>query len=280
MSKHLAVVGSPIAHSKSPIIHGAAYKVLNLDFEYTKIQVEKNHLMQFVETLDQEWIGLSVTAPLKVEALRLAKFSDETSRITGISNTLLRTETGWSAFNTDVFGIQKALSEAGVSEIKSASVIGTGATATSAVLALSSSFPEIKLLLSGRNDSALEKLKSFATDLGFRKVVSTSVRKSLTKVDLVVSTLPSGALDSEIAALRKSRFSNPHGVFFDVAYDPWPSAAAQLWSGQGLLAISGVEMLLWQAIAQVRIFSEGTPDREVFNEAAVRLAMRHSIGLI
>lgn len=280
MSRHLAVVGSPISHSKSPTIHAAAYSVLNLDYDYAKVLVEKNHLMQFVETLSSEWIGLSVTAPLKAEALRLAKNCDETSRVTGASNTLLRTSDGWSAFNTDVFGMQKALSEAGVASVKTASVIGTGATATSAVLAISRSFPDATLLLAGRNRVALEKLREFARDLGFRKVATARMRKALTKSDLVVSSLPAGALDSEIESLRKSKLSGPRGVFFDVAYDPWPSPAAHLWNAEGFSTISGVEMLLWQAIGQVRIFSEGDPDREVFNEAAVLLAMRHSIGLI
>ena len=93
MSRNLAVLGSPISHSKSPKIHLAAYGVLGKDFEYNKVQVEKNHLRQFVETLDESWLGLSVTAPLKPEALRLAKSGDETALLTGSANTLLRGET-------------------------------------------------------------------------------------------------------------------------------------------------------------------------------------------
>lgn len=280
MSKQLAVLGSPIAHSKSPIIHSAAYAVLGKEFEYNKIQVEKNHLMQFVETLDESWLGLSLTAPLKTEAFRLSKLSDETSSLTGASNTLLRTETGWSAFNTDVYGIQKSLSAAGVTEIAKASVIGSGATAVSSVLAVARNYPGAKLLLAARNKVALRELVEFARKVGVKNVKTASVRKALTKSDLVISSLPSGALDDEILALEKSRLAEPNGVFFDVAYDPWPSKAAQLWGKHQLKTISGVEMLLWQAIAQVRIFCEGDPNTELFNEAAVMLAMRHSIGLI
>lgn len=280
MSKHLAVLGSPISHSKSPIIHAAAYSVLGKDFDYVKIQVEKNHLMQFVETLDESWLGLSVTAPLKAEALRLSKYSDETSKITGASNTLLRVDGGWAAFNTDVFGLQKSITESGLAAIDSASVIGSGATALSAVLAIARNFPNAELRLAGRNKTALAELKNFAFKVGLKRVTTTGVRKALTKSDLVISSLPANALDADINSLRKSRLCSPHGVFFDVAYEPWPSAGAQLWNDRGLKSISGIEMLLWQAIAQVRIFCEGDPEREVFNEAAVMLAMRHSIGLI
>ena len=280
MSKQLAVLGSPIEHSKSPFIHAAAYAVLAKDFSYSKIQVEKNHLMQFVETLDDSWIGLSVTAPLKTEALRLSKTSDETSKLTGATNTLLRTENGWAGFNTDVYGIQKSLSNAGVTEVERVSIIGSGATAVSAVLATTRNFPEAKLLLSARNVDTLKELVKFAKSLGLKNVRTVSTRKALTNADLVLSTLPSGALDDDISRLKLSRFSKPRGAFFDVAYDPWPSPAAALWTDCGLKVISGVEMLLWQAIAQVRIFCEGDPSKELFNEAAVMLAMRNSIGLI
>lgn len=280
MNRQLAVLGSPIAHSKSPIIHAAAYSILNKPFEYSKIQIEKNHLMQFVETLDETWLGLSITAPLKAEALRLASDSDETSNLTGASNTLLRTEQGWKAFNTDVYGIQKALSESGVADIATASVIGSGATATSAVLAIARNYPEAKLLLAARNRNALADLVLFAKRVGIAKVKTVKVRKALSKADLVISSLPSGALNEDIRALQASQFARPSGVLFDVAYDPWPSPAAQLWSDSGLPVVSGIEMLLWQAVAQVRIFCEGNPTTEVFNEAAVVLAMRDSIGLI
>lgn len=280
MSKHLAVVGSPIQHSKSPAIHSAAYAILGKDFDYVKIQVEKNHLMQFVETLDDTWLGLSVTAPLKPEARRLAKVVDETSTLTGSANTLLKTETGWSAFNTDVYGIQKALSTAGVANVKTAAILGSGATAVSAVLAVSRNYPGAKLLIAARNQSATKELIAFARSVGIKDVRSVTFRKALTKSALVISTLPSRALDNEVEALAGARFAKPHGVLFDIAYDPWPSLAAQLWSKHNLQVVHGVEMLLWQAIAQIRIFTEADPSKELFNEQAVLLAMRDSIGFI
>jgi shikimate dehydrogenase len=280
MTKHFAVLGSPISHSKSPQIHTAAYVVLGKDFDYVKIQVEKNHLMQFVETLDESWGGLSVTAPLKAEALRLSVKADEASRLTGAANTLFRTEAGWEAMNTDVFGIQKALADGLTANVVTASVIGSGATSVSAVLALVRSYPEVRLLLSARNRETLSQLVDFARSLGVKDVRAVSVRKALSKSDLVLSTLPAKALDDQIASLNRSRFFKPAGVLFDVAYEPWPSAAAQLWSSKGLAVISGVEMLLWQAIGQIRIFSEGDANRELYNESAVMLAMRDSIGLI
>jgi shikimate dehydrogenase len=280
MSKNFGVVGDPIEHSKSPLIHFAAYKVLNLDFQYTKVRVEKNHLMQFVETLDESWSGLSVTAPLKNEAFRLSKVADEISQITGASNTLLRQGDAWHSYNTDVFGIRQALDSAAVEQINSAAVIGSGATAVSAVLALSQSYPQVALTLSGRNRAAVDELVTFSKRVGIKNVRVASTVKALSSCDLVISTLPAKALDAEIAKLSSAWLRNARGVLFDVAYDPWPSAAAKHWHESNLKVISGVEMLLWQAIAQVRIFSAGSATEKLPNEAAVMLAMRDSIGLI
>lgn len=280
MNKQLAVVGSPISHSKSPIIHKAAYGILNQEFDYSKIQVEKNHLMQFVETLDPSWLGLSVTAPLKAEALRLASTADDAAKITGVANTLLKSEAGWSAFNTDVFGIQRALQEANVRDVRRVSILGTGATARSAALAIASSFPGVEFYLAGRNKDSLAKLRIFSRSVGVKQAKRVSMKRALRASDLVISTLPAKALDEDVMSLKASRFSKPKGLFFDVAYDPWPSEAAKLWSKHNLPVISGVEMLLWQAMAQVRIFCGGDPNSEVFNEPAVMLSMRHAIGLI
>ena len=280
MSKQLAVLGSPISHSKSPQIHDAAYRTLGKDYEYSKIEIQKNHLMQFVETLDENWIGLSVTAPLKEEALRLARNADLASKATGASNTLLRVDDGWTGFNTDVFGIQQSLVQAGINAPTEVSVIGTGATARSVIYSVATLFPGLKLKIAGRNRVALNDLLNFAKGLNIKSVSRVSTSKALAGKHLVISTLPAGALDPAVQSFSKSWIRRPNSVFFDVAYEPWPSKGAALWLKNKLPVISGIEMLLWQAIAQVRVFCEGDPSKELFNEAAVMLAMRNSIGLI
>lgn len=278
MNRNLAVVGSPISHSKSPVIHSSAYRILNLDWQYSKLEIRKNHLMQFVETLDESWIGLSVTAPLKEEAMNIASAHDSSTELPGVANTLVKANSGWQAFNTDVFGIQRAV--AGLVEIDRIAILGSGATAKSALVALGLSFPKAKFLICGRNSETLNELTDLTSKMGMNSKTSKSFRKGLTSSDLVVSTLPANALDDHVQKLAKSRFYKPSGVLFDVAYDPWPSSAASLWLENSLPVISGIEMLLWQAVGQIRVFTGGSLDLELPNEAAVMLAMRHSIGLI
>ena len=109
MSNQFLVVGSPIDHSKSPAIHRAAYRVLGLDWDYGKLEVGRGGLRQVVDNAPEALRGFSVTMPLKEEAAKLASTVDEFARTSGAANTLVRNEDGWSAYNTDVFGIVQAV---------------------------------------------------------------------------------------------------------------------------------------------------------------------------
>lgn len=279
MTKQLAVLGSPISHSKSPLIHAAAYRVLKLDFHYSAIEVAAGGLANFLGTLDESWLGLSVTAPLKEEAAKFARSDFE--RALGSCNTLIRVNNDWQAHNTDIFGMQKALASLVVKDIKRIAVIGAGATAKSAVAAVAEIFPAAKITLASRRAEPGRHLANFALHaLKVEVNTSTDIAKAMAKSDLVVSTLPAHALDEYANKLARSWFTKPHGVLFDVVYEPWPSKAAGLWAKNDLPVISGIDMLLWQAIAQIRLFASGSIDSELFNEAAVLHAMKDSIGLI
>ena len=280
MNRNLAVVGSPIAHSKSPDIHSAAYRVLGVEWNYSKTEVARNQLAQFVKSLDSSWLGLSVTAPLKYEALRLSTDQDSSVAGTGVANTLLRVDDGWKAFNTDIFGIVQTLRLAMDRQPSRVSILGTGATAKSAIVAVSQIYPNVKLTICGRNSADLKELAIFAGTLGLRTKSTKYFIRGFVEQDLVISTLPSGALDGYLEKPLSRLLVQPHGVFFDVAYEPWPSSVAKLWLTADKKAISGIEMLLWQAIGQIRIFTSGDLMQELPNEGAVFLAMRHSVGLI
>ncbi len=282
MSRHLAVLGSPISHSKSPAIHSAAYRTLQLNWDYTKVEVEQGRLMQFIEALDSDWLGLSITMPLKEEALRIANEQTSLAEKTGVANTLLRTTLGWKAHNTDVFGIEQAISRALNEAPRRVLVIGSGATAVSAVFAVASAFPNARIIVAARNSTAAEALRNRAQNNAVNVKVATfsRLKSLLNRSDLVISTLPANSLDVLARKLSRSLFAKPRGTLLDVAYDPWPSALASYFLKNKREVISGVEMLIWQAIAQIRLFNHNDPDVELPNERAVELAMRHALGLI
>ncbi len=278
MNKRFAVLGSPIAHSKSPAIHLAAYRVLGLDWEYGRAEVQKGLMRTFIAGLDGVWNGFSVTMPLKEEASRFAEELDEYAKLTGATNTLYLDEFGkWHGFNTDVFGIVQAVTEARIGLVKHALIIGSGATATSAMVAISVLNPTAHVEVLARNKVSRKALIALGKQLGLKTSRAGGLRAASRVSNLTISTLPSGALDKQAARLIRAWTWKPKGALLDVSYNPWPSKLAEAWSAKGKRTISGLEMLIWQAVAQIRIFNTGSADKELPNEVAVVSAMHIAV---
>jgi shikimate dehydrogenase len=278
MSKRFAVLGSPIAHSKSPAIHLAGYRVLGLDWEYGRAEVQKGLLRTFIAGLPEVWNGFSVTMPLKEEASRFADHLDSYAQLTGATNTLYLDEFGkWFGFNTDVFGIVQAVTEARIGLVKRALIIGSGATATSAMVAISVLNPGAHVEVLARNKEARQKLLTLGKSLGLKVQRAGGLRAASRISNLTISTLPAGALDKQAIRLAKAFLWKPKGALLDVSYDPWPSKLAAAWDAKGKRTISGLEMLIWQAVAQIRIFTSGSAENELPNEIAVISAMHISV---
>lgn len=277
MNKKFAVLGSPIAHSRSPLIHNAAYRVLGEDWTYEKHDVARGSLMKFIQTLGSAFTGFSVTMPLKENAFAFASELDEISKLTKASNTLVLTDGKWFGFNTDVFGITQAIRGKFSGEIESSLIIGSGATAKSALVAISQLAPGSKVVVFARNKSAAKSVVEFGKSLGLSVRRTLFLTAHLASFDLVVSTLPGGALDDLAQKLTLRTSYRPRGLLLDVAYDPWPSKIAELWTLRGGQVTSGKEMLIWQAIAQIRIFRHLNPLEPLLNEVAVLEAMRIAV---
>lgn len=260
MTKKYAVLGKPISHSLSPIIHRTILSSLKIDASYDSFELGSG-LNEFLnEHLD--FSGFSVTMPLKDEALALSTTIDDGSKVSRSVNTLVKSHHGWVGFNTDIFGIQMSLRDADLSSVL---VIGTGATSRSAIAALRHLTSNLKLW--GRDQ---ERALSLASEFGVG--VAESVAEA-SDFSTVVSTLPALALDGSV-----SQIVNPKGTLLDVAYHPWPSKAAEHWSKSGT-AISGLEMLIWQAVMQQRIFSGDGADSPLQNEGAIVDAVRKALSV-
>jgi shikimate dehydrogenase len=268
--RRLAVLGSPIAHSKSPALHAAAYRVLGLDWEYGAAEVTTDSLAGFVAGLDGTWRGLSLTMPLKRDVVPLLAASDDLVRLTGVANTVLLTDSGPRGFNTDVYGIQESFRRAGVDALSSVTILGGGATAASAMVA-ASQMGATAATLALRDPAKAGALRPLAERLGTHLQV-VALTSALPPADAVVSTLPNGA----VAQPRVPEVVRRSAVLFDVAYEPWPTPLAARWAGP---VIPGIEMLVHQAVAQIRIFVAGDPDATLADEPAVLAAMRSAVGL-
>ncbi|AMB58344.1 shikimate dehydrogenase [Microterricola viridarii] len=270
----LAVLGSPIAHSKSPDIHSAAYRSLGLDWGYERFELTEPELAAFLGSRGPDWRGFSLTMPLKAEALALADEVDETARVTGAVNTLLLTGSGserqLSGFNTDVAGIVNSLAEHGVREAANVCILGGGATAASAIMAAAALGAQA-VTVAVRTPAKAEGLhrQAEAAGLALRIVPLGDALAAASESQLIISTLPGGSdtglvFDAELIG---------RVALYDVAYAPWPSALGAQWQAAGGQLISGLGMLLHQALVQVRIFVAGDPFAPLPDEAAVFRAM-------
>lgn len=279
----LAVLGHPIAHSRSPRIHAAAYRELGLDWRYTAVRCGVDGLAPFVHGRGSAWRGLSVTMPLKEEAYRLAASRDSVATLSGVVNTLAPLpDGGWRGFNTDVAGLAVSIRGARLDATRTV-VLGAGATAVSAVLA-AQQLGAAHLLVCARRPAAVDALLArCATPASSAHAVSGTPLSHAADAlaaftaahgapTLVISTLPGpagGDIDLPGALLE--------APLFDVAYDPWPSPLAERWAATGLASVTaGTEMLVEQALVQVRIFVHGDPDTALPDEARVLAAMRRA----
>ncbi len=246
-----AVLGSPIGHSLSPVLHRAAYDALGLAWTYDAIEVRPEDLATFLDSLDERWAGLSLTMPLKQTVLPLLDTVSELVVGTGAANTVLRRDGALRGENTDVDGIVEALREAGVTAVSRSVVLGGGATAASALAALQRLGDAAPTVLV-RSVARAEPLLAAAARLGVHPVLGPLEPRALAPVDVVISTAPAGALDAFAGQLV---LSGQLPVLLDVVYAPWPTALGSAYAGAGGTVVGGAVMLLHQAAAQVALMT-------------------------
>ncbi|MEV8040256.1 shikimate dehydrogenase [Arthrobacter sp. NPDC080082] len=261
MTGRAAVLGHPIGHSKSPALHRAAYAALGVDIGYEAIDVTVDALPGFLSTVRAEdsWRGLSVTMPLKAAMAAAVDEVRGVGETLGVVNTVAL-EPGPAGprlvgYNTDVAGIVNALRYAGAPDAPTAAVLGGGGTAAAAVAALrdlGTASATVFVRDAVRAADVRAAAAGVGIDLQFRPLVEAA--RELPGYDVVVSTLPPRAADGTGADLAAAGAATP-GILLDAAYDPWPSRIAAAWTAGGGTVVPGLEMLLYQAIEQVRLFA-------------------------
>lgn len=272
-ASRLAVWGDPIAHSRSPQLHLAAYRVLGLDWTYERRQVSEEQFADALASLDDTWRGLSLTMPLKGAAFAAGVERDRRAELTGAANTLLLSPDGPRAFNTDVGGIVASLAEEGLERIDSARIVGAGATATSALVALGE-LGATSVEVVARRPEAVAPLRELGERLGIAVAGLPFGSDDRTPVPVTIATLPG---DAPVADAAAAALAGPGGLLLDVVYGHWPTDLSAAWDRAGNPAVSGLGMLLHQALLQVRVFVSGDPDVPVDDEQAVLAAMRRAL---
>lgn len=264
--RQCAVLGSPIEHSLSPAIHQAAYAYLGLRWSYGRHEVVAAELQRFVAGLDDSWRGLSCTMPLKQAVVRLGQ-PDEIVAALGVGNTLVfdghpsdRSRT--RVCNTDVIGLEAALRSADAAAAHSALIVGNGATARSALAAVGRLGVQQVTILA-RDPEKTKALAELGARLGVA-VEHKSLAGTIPAVDIALSTVPADAQRDLADAVASSA-----SVVFDAVYDPWPTPlASAVADAHRAVLLNGLDLLAWQAVFQVELFTGETVPVNVLLEAA------------
>jgi shikimate dehydrogenase len=273
-----AVLGKPIAHSLSPVMHRAAYDALGLaGWSYEVVECDEAGLADFVTSRGPEWAGLSLTMPLKRAVLPLLDRVDPLAVATGGANTVVFGPAGRYGYNTDVQGIVDALSEAGARVPGSVTILGAGATACSALAAVSElgvSAVDVVVRDRSRADdllAAADRLGAPVRLRGFADLDGDPVP------DLLISTVPAGAADFYPERCMVSPLA-PAAVL-DVVYSPWPTRLAQAAEAAGAVVVSGFAMLVHQAVAQVELMTgKPAPVESMRAAGEAEIARREAAG--
>ncbi|MFH8290445.1 shikimate dehydrogenase [Streptomyces sp. NPDC018059] len=246
--RRAAVLGSPIAHSLSPVLHRAAYGELGLaDWTYDRFEIDEAALPGFVGELGPEWAGLSLTMPLKRAIIPLLDEVSGTAASVEAVNTVVFGEDGRKVGdNTDIPGMVAALRERGIEQVDSAAILGAGATASSALAALARICTG-EVVAYVRSDARAAEMRQWGErlDVEVRTEDWEDAREALS-APLVIATTPAGATDA-LSGLMPER----PATLFDVLYDPWPTELAARWSAYGGAVVSGLDLLVHQAVLQV-----------------------------
>lgn len=263
--RRAAVLGSPIAHSLSPVLHRAAYDALGLTgWSYDRFEVDEAALPGFLEKLGPEWAGLSLTMPLKRAVMPLVDEISETAASVDAVNTVVFTEDGRRVGdNTDIPGMVAALREHGVEQVDSAAILGAGATASSALAALARVCTgEVVAYVRSETRAAQMRQWGERLDVDVRTADWSEAQQAL-RAPLVIATTPAGTTDALATAVPERPTT-----LFDVLYAPWPTELAARWSMFGGAVVSGLDLLVHQAVLQVEQMTGRSP--------APLEAMRHA----
>ena len=268
MTVRCAVLGCPIAHSLSPTLHRAAYAALGLDWEYDAREVREHELPDFLAGLDESWRGLSLTMPLKRAVVPLLDELSERAVQARAANTVVLDRGAGGVrlvgHNTDIPGVSAALRERYDGPVQRATVLGGGATAASVLLGLADLGCAAATLMVRDEARAAETLAAVARHPAPPEVEVRPLGSDVPGADVLVSTIPASAQTEAVGLVQGA------GAVFDVVYDPWPTPLALAAADAGAVVVSGLDLLVHQALLQVELMTGSTVSLDLLRVAGER----------
>lgn len=261
--KVACVIGNPVRHSLSPVIHNAAFVAAGVDASYISIEVPVEDFEPTITALRSlKFLGASITMPYKERAFDVCASVGRNARQLGSLNTLVPTADGIHGDSTDGQGCIGALSEAGADPSgKRVVVVGAGATARACIVALAEANAADVAVLNRTHSRAVEAV-SLATP-----IARVAVESDIADCDIVINTTPTGMGDNRDRAFDYSLISSHH-VVLDAVYQPLETDLLATSRRAGAACIDGLWMLVHQAVAQQKLWTGIVPDVRVMRAAA------------
>ena len=253
-----AVLGSPISHSLSPVLHRSAFESIGVAGSYEAIDVPSGTLNEFFLNNQSEFDYFSLTMPLKEEAHLLQVTCDELSLRIGSINTLYKKDGRWFGTSTDGSGFIAALAAQGFSDFSNALILGAGGTARAVAGALDGNAKTVSVM--GRTSTRRDALERCVETSDFTYLPWHN-DPNINSYDLIINTTPAGAAD----LLAENLPAQVSGLLFDVIYKPWPTVLASAWEDRSGKVLNGKELLLWQGLDQLALVLTQNIEREILS---------------
>jgi len=257
-----AVLGSPISHSLSPLLHNHAYSILGVKGDYSAIDVPEAALIPFLsESISENWTGFNMTMPLKERVFDspLVLLDENATQIKS-ANTLIRRGDRYVGTSTDLTAFKRLLEPYSVDRV---AIIGGGGTARALLGALADRSTRVDVLL--RTPKRLDLLSSIAPQAILTAIPMGS---SLEGYDLVVNTTPAGVVDHLASTLQSA-----DGLLFESLYNPWPTELAFAWSQLGGNVLHGIDLLVEQALDAIHLIAEVDFDYAIMRSELLTVAL-------
>ena len=273
-TKLLGVIGDPIEHSLSPVMHNAAIASLGVDYVYVAIPVKTADLSIAIAGFNAIGLqGFSITIPHKQAILSFLTEVSSVAKVVGAVNTVWRTDAGWSGTNTDVEGFIAPLQAYNRDWSQTMPLIlGHGGAARAVVVGLTQlGCTEIHIV--GRD---VQRLSQFQQSWLDALPITINVHRweqlpeLMPQADLVVNTTPVGMYPNveqspiDNAAMQQLRVG---AIAYDLIYTPNPTQFLQQAQQQGAIAIDGLEMLVQQGAAALKIWLGQTPPVDIMRQS-------------
>ncbi len=264
-TKLTCLIGHPVSHSISPIIHNASYRSLGLNYIYLAFDV--TDLLKAINGLKELGaVGCNVTIPHKEAAYTLMEWLSDSAKQTGAVNTV-KFDNGFLGYNTDVSGVLYSLELLGEGHFDRALLLGAGGAARSVLVGIAGRVG--KVYVTSRRIERARNILNLGRRMGLDvEAISWEERgKYLVKSDLLINATPLGTLNEGIPVDPK--LLEPDCYVLDLVYNPPETRLVREAIERGCRAIGGIPMLIKQASEAERIWFGVNPNEEVMLRAAM-----------